>query len=429
MLDRLTAGATNFTTGGNPIAGFLNMISGLTTGTRTDPAGMQAQTQLATYNALRGAGLPAAVAKAAALNPDVMKTIAPQLYSRPTLVESGVNPLTGQKSYVWSQPDLMQVKPAVVEGNPVSGMQSPTGQALSPQNAAAIGLPAMSNNDLSKIDALVKSGANGEELMQGMQAINPAFANKVKSMANGDIPYPSGFIMKTPYGNMLTDAISAYKPGVTAQDFASKQKARNYWTSGGGAQEIKAINTAIQHAVKMQPVSEKMGGTDIAPDYLNPLIQGTKVNIGNQEYQTAQKEWDALSETLSTEISKALNGGVPHVADKEHWRAIFSRASGPTQRTAALSAAMNILEGRTASMAPNYEQAMGSARNPIDFIDPANREAFASILGGRKVGSTPTPQAPQKAQLSGIDQQALDWANANPRDPRAAAIKRKLGVQ
>lgn len=34
-----------------------------------------------------------------------------------------------------------------------------------------------------------------------------------------------------------------------------------------------------------------------------------------------------------------------------------------------------------------------------------------------------------KKTLSGIDQQALDWANANPKDARSAQIKKRLGVQ
>ena len=34
-----------------------------------------------------------------------------------------------------------------------------------------------------------------------------------------------------------------------------------------------------------------------------------------------------------------------------------------------------------------------------------------------------------KKTLSGIDQQALDWANSNPKDPRSAQIKQRLGVQ
>ena len=40
MFGRLQAGASNFTTGGNPIAGLLNAIQGLATGTRTDPTGI-----------------------------------------------------------------------------------------------------------------------------------------------------------------------------------------------------------------------------------------------------------------------------------------------------------------------------------------------------------------------------------------------------
>jgi len=34
-----------------------------------------------------------------------------------------------------------------------------------------------------------------------------------------------------------------------------------------------------------------------------------------------------------------------------------------------------------------------------------------------------------KKRLSGEDQQALDWANANPKDPRSAQIKKRLGEQ
>jgi hypothetical protein len=37
--------------------------------------------------------------------------------------------------------------------------------------------------------------------------------------------------------------------------------------------------------------------------------------------------------------------------------------------------------------------------------------------------------APGQTALSAQDQQALDWANANPRDPRAAEIKKRLGVK
>lgn len=47
----------------------------------------------------------------------------------------------------------------------------------------------------------------------------------------------------------------------------------------------------------------------------------------------------------------------------------------------------------------------------------------------KSLSGTPTAAAPAKSSLTGQDKQALDWANANPNDPRAAKIKAQLGVQ
>jgi hypothetical protein len=63
-----------------------------------------------------------------------------------------------------------------------------------------------------------------------------------------------------------------------------------------------------------------------------------------------------------------------------------------------------------------------------DFIDEIRvsqarvREAYDSTYA-YKAGAAATPQ------LSPQDKEALDWANSNPRDPRAAQIKQRLGVR
>jgi hypothetical protein len=46
-------------------------------------------------------------------------------------------------------------------------------------------------------------------------------------------------------------------------------------------------------------------------------------------------------------------------------------------------------------------------------------------LAAEGIGTSP---APSSRQLSGEDKKALDWANSNPNDPRAAQIKARLGV-
>jgi hypothetical protein len=54
--------------------------------------------------------------------------------------------------------------------------------------------------------------------------------------------------------------------------------------------------------------------------------------------------------------------------------------------------------------------------------------AFDKYLTAKESGTTKQRGAPEKPPLSGMDQQALQWANSNPADPRAAAIKQRLGM-
>jgi hypothetical protein len=54
-------------------------------------------------------------------------------------------------------------------------------------------------------------------------------------------------------------------------------------------------------------------------------------------------------------------------------------------------------------------------------------EAFDKYLVAKESGTTKKRGGPVKAQLTPVDQQALQWANSNPGDPRSAAIKQRLG--
>src|SRR5262249_17829124 len=51
LLDHLVAGATNLTTGGNPLAGLLNAVNGLATGQRTDARGWRSRAPCARRSA------------------------------------------------------------------------------------------------------------------------------------------------------------------------------------------------------------------------------------------------------------------------------------------------------------------------------------------------------------------------------------------
>lgn len=64
----------------------------------------------------------------------------------------------------------------------------------------------------------------------------------------------------------------------------------------------------------------------------------------------------------------------------------------------------------------------------VDIHQKANRGAWPGTT--LPSSSVPAPVAPAPArQMSAQDQEALRWANANPNDPRATAIKNRLGVK
>ncbi len=72
---------------------------------------------------------------------------------------------------------------------------------------------------------------------------------------------------------------------------------------------------------------------------------------------------------------------------------------------------------------PSQKAAIQSA------MDRREQQIRAEIQSG--LGAQPKPSGAGQGQptMSAQDKQALEWANANPNDPRAAEIKRRLGVQ
>lgn len=75
--------------------------------------------------------------------------------------------------------------------------------------------------------------------------------------------------------------------------------------------------------------------------------------------------------------------------------------------------------------APDVQAAIDQAINDIRGSQTRMREAYDETYSYRTQGGA----ARLSRQLAPEDKQALDWANSNPKDPRAAQIKARLGVQ
>src|SRR5689334_13898284 len=74
----------------------------------------------ATYQALLKSGVPDGIAQAAALNPEVLKTIAPQIYTKPSFGVIGQNQV-GINQYGFIDPSKQSVNPVNTTGAPNAG--------------------------------------------------------------------------------------------------------------------------------------------------------------------------------------------------------------------------------------------------------------------------------------------------------------------
>jgi len=86
----------------------------------------------------------------------------------------------------------------------------------------------------------------------------------------------------------------------------------------------------------------------------------------------------------------------------------------------------------TAQSAAEAETLSRFLPQPTDNADVIKDKlkGFDKYLTDKEAGTTKKRPVAEKSKpsLSGMDQQALEWANANPSDPRAAQIKQRLGM-
>jgi hypothetical protein len=234
-------------------------------------------------------------------------------------------------------------------------------------------------------------------LLSYLKKNQPVAAAGVEAIMRGDVNAGGRNLQK------LLPLAALVDPSLHQYDYATRAKTSQFYKTGPGGMEAKAANTAIEHAHQLSKVDEKLGGVDLGGHYVNAAIQGAK-GLYDSDFQDAKREWDTKSETLATEVSKALNGGTPHVADKEHWRAILGAASTPTERKAAIRSVMQVIEGRKGAAEENYRQGMGPAAAGFTFIDPKNQEKWDRLLnygrenkpaaaGGAPAGAAASPAA------------------------------------
>ena len=182
------------------------------------------------------------------------------------------------------------------------------------------------------------------------------------------------------------------------------------FSSGVSSRKTTAISTALNHLDTVDKLATALDNGDVkAFNYLANTL-GTQVGT------TAPGNLDTAAGIVGAEVIKAIvaNGG--SAKEREDAKATFKNIKSPAQLKEAANVYRELLGGQLTTLSQQYETGTGRK----DFNKKLS-PAAVKLLGT----STPVASPPVSVQ----DKQALDWANANPSDPRAAKIKEQLGAK
>lgn len=379
-------------------------LLGLLTGQGAGPGGLagafspglrqeaiQQQQLQATHQALIQAGVPAPVAAAAALNPELLKQIAPAyLDTAPKLQETGTDPFTGQKSFATFRNGQ---NPSIT----AAPIQAPGGGRAAPLSTT----DQMFNN----IEQQKAQGAPPEKLLEN---VPNSLRNAVDAMIKGK-SIPGNFSMRGQARDMAVRLAHAIDPTFDETLIPQRQAfARGMGQtspSSNGGQKI-LLNTALQHGAELADALEDLHNTNgPLPDWLPG--SGPVANFVNRMKNTSTSQGGAVKRVNETaarasgEVGKLYSGSAGGgETERLNTARDFSQTNTPAESAGALEAFRNLIFGKMNALQTARDQVYGSqGENVFPILDPQTKKALDKIdqaitrlKGGQQPQQSTLPQ-------------------------------------
>lgn len=155
--------------------------------------------------------------------------------------------------------------------------------------------------------------------------------------------------------------------------------------------------------------------TGAGADFFVGLNQALKTAGMDFGYADASANSQAYSANMAQNVGKLIKlfGAGTGLSNADRDYAEKMAGGKIALDRSALEKILDIQERAAQNVIKRYNKSIKNIKSKIDLAVEPEPEAIA----------------PATSTLSPTDKQALDWANTNPKDPRAAQIKQRLGVK
>ena len=227
------------------------------------------------------------------------------------------------------------------------------------------------------LDAAAKpiSNLTGEEYFSTLQEQDPAFAAKVKAVAEGRLAMPPTN-SRAPDAQRLLQAVTQYDPeGVNDISTGARRKLFTSFTAGEDANQLKSLNTVMGHLGKLQQTSIALNNSNYPT--LNSFMNAVSVQTGANPVTNFNVTKKAVADELSTVLKgRATEGEV------KRWNEAINAAQSPEQLQGSIETAMDLIEGRMQALGNKYEAGMNykyKTNGGIKLLSPDAQKAYDKI--------------------------------------------------
>jgi hypothetical protein len=274
------------------------------------------------------------------------------LRTAPQLQETGTDPYTGQKTFMWVTPGSTELKPANVAGQ--AG------------GASALSQVQPEYNDQGKDTAF----------MDALKQHDPIMAKAVQDISEGRLPAGGRNLQK------LIPLASRYDQNFTGmQDYQTRLATARSFAAGKDAETVKSYNQALTHAEKLWDLIPKVEGFNVGGT-IGGLINapyGEARAALSPEYASTRKEYDGLAQAMGGELVKAARATGGSMQEAMEWNSRLAKAQSGAEMRGAIKGATDFLEGAMDATAQKKSAGMKSQFEPRSLLNERNQGTFDKI--------------------------------------------------
>ena len=201
----------------------------------------------------------------------------------------------------------------------------------------------------------------------------------------------SGFVLKTPYGQMVQDEINKLDsqgqatgtPAYNEQYYDTSQKARTAFATGQQGNQVRSANVATHHLLMLNDLGQALDNGDIQT--INRLKNALSNEFGGKDIAS----YDAIAPLVGEEVSKFIMGGKSSAGERQQFVAPLVSARGQAQRQAAIGSLVGAMGAQLKGYQQQYEQSVRS-KDFGNLLDPQ----VAKILNSGQMPGVNAPAAP-----------------------------------